>query len=201
MIDLLKAHPWTAALGALILTVAVVGIVWGLATKGRWADRGLMVRDGHKLRWNLEALPLAVWYSADLPAPWVDAWLRAAAEIGKAVGKRVLFLLPLQSPPELDMDKVVGISLRPDTEQVVDKRHASTVLRWDKLTGQIYTAAITFPELDDADQIYAVTLHEACHALGLDHDEIRDSIMFPSLQDRPQALTDHDEALLRKVYG
>lgn len=47
-----------------------------------------------------------------------------------------------------------------------------------------------------------VLAHEAIHCLGVEHDDDRDSLMFPDrIWDRDQALTDETLALLRQMHG
>ena len=50
------------------------------------------------------------------------------------------------------------------------------------------------------DHIYGVMLHEAGHAIGLNHSENNGSIMYPYDLDSMQYLTDEDMALLYKKY-
>lgn len=48
--------------------------------------------------------------------------------------------------------------------------------------------------------IYGVMLHEAGHAIGLNHSENKNSIMYPYDLDSMQYLTQEDLRLLRKKY-
>ena len=62
--------------------------------------------------------------------------------------------------------------------------------------GQYVRKIITRPK----DHIYGVMLHEAGHAIGLDHSPNSGSIMYPYDLDSMQYLTDEDMRLLYKKY-
>ena len=47
---------------------------------------------------------------------------------------------------------------------------------------------------------YAVWLHELGHVLGLGHDRLRDSVMWPTIQGRPGSLSNKDVKCLQKAY-
>jgi len=198
---MMKANPWTFAIGGVILLAAIVGVIVGVLTKGRWEDRGLMVKDGHPLSWAKDGIPLPVWYAADIAKGWLDSWVRGADVLNQAAG-RPLFLNPVEAPDGLDLAKPVTGAVVLKDDNGVDPDHGSTELRWDKRDGALLSAVVVLPEAhEDNAKRDAVALHEAAHALGLDHDEGKDSIMYPSIQDRPQELSGADKELLRRVYG
>jgi hypothetical protein len=115
----------------------------------------------------------------------------------KVLGK--LFTQPVDAPAELDLDRLprghIGFDVGDDPE------HGTCEHRYDKATGELLSAKVTLPVIEGNDKRVKVVYHEAGHALGLDHDEQRQSIMYPTLQDRPQELTTSDRDLLRRLYG
>jgi hypothetical protein len=196
---LVKAHPWTFAIGAFVLLLAAAGVVWGIVTRGRWEDRRLLKRNGHELCWARADLPLAVWYASDLSVAWLGAWGRAVDKLNAAAGQS-LFLHPIEAAAGYDLTRAEQVSLCGDGGNDPDR--GSTMLRWDDRTGYLLSAAITLPDSKaGCHEMDVIAVHEAAHALGLDHDEQRGSIMYPHVQGRAQELTRGDRALLRKIYG
>ena len=197
----MKSAPWTFGIGAVIFVVAIVGVIVGVITKGRWIDRGLMkTKDGKPIKWPLEVLPLGVWLAHDLHPDYAALWPPLRDYLNKLVG-RDMFDLGTQAPPELDLDRLPSgtgmIAIRDDNGMEPDK--GSTVFKYD-VNGALLSAVITIPEARP-ESAKKILLHELLHALGLDHDESVSSIMNPTLQARPQEMSDADRNLLKKVYG
>jgi hypothetical protein len=191
-----KSAPWTFGIGAAILLLSIAGVIIGVVTRGRWKDRGLLVGNGRPLKWPKESLPLPVWYAPGIAESWLDAWMTAAADLSRAA-ERPLFMHPIEAIPEMRLESASGIVLQDDGGLDPDRGH--TELHWDQ-DGNLIRALITLSEAH-ADKRGAIMLHEAGHALGLDHDEQRDSIMYPTLQTWPKLLSQADQDLLRRIYG
>lgn len=206
MWEFIKANPVTFAAAGVLLILAIVGVIVGVVTKGRWLDRGLLKTEtGHPAKWMQADLPIPVWYAADISSLWLTAWTRAAGALADATG-RELFMVPIEAPTDLELESPVNRALVLKDDQGLDPGHGVTDLRWDKRDGTIMSATVTLPEAlagngSNAEQRYSVALHEAAHALGLDHDERPKSIMFPTLTGRPAKLTKKDRALLKRIYG
>lgn len=207
MWNLIKTHPVTSIIGGVILLGAIVGVIYALATHKKRvlaADRGLMVRDGHELRWKLADIPLAVWFDPALPQPLRDAWEAAAGIFERAVGQ-ALFMRAVEAPAALKLDKlppgnVAVVSSDPKGSMVSD--HGRTAHRYDKRTGYIISALVTLPWVTNGGLQRHVAVHEQGHVLGLEHDDTTESIMFPTLALRrtPGTLSDRDTARLRALY-
>lgn len=201
MWSIIQQHPYLFALGIVIFLTLAASVVYGIVRKGNRKDRGLLKGNGHDLKWPVEAFPLPVWFRVDQLSPtWLYNWERAAQYLSDVAG-RPLFLAPLQALDQLQLDRISGVVLQDDAG--MDPFHGRTDLRWDKRTGHLMSAVVTFPQLDLERAIVArpVALHEACHVLGLDHDDQVKSIMHPVLQKRPQNLSRADKTLIRKLYG
>jgi hypothetical protein len=206
MFELIKSHPWTCAIGGLILLGAIVGVIVGIVTKGGWKDRGFMRTDDgkHPLCWLKSSLPIACLVHPDAPLAWRATYHAAALRLNAAVGT-MLFDPVAQEPPlnySLSGPVPAGFILlctsEPAGELQVD--HGHTSLRWGRSDGRIFSCVVTVPT--ETPQRAAVMLHELGHVLGLDHDELTSSIMFPTLGSRqdPGELSDEDILRLKKAY-
>ncbi len=189
MFEFLAEHWVTTAVGATILVAAIAGVVYGVVTKGGWEDRGLMLRDGVRLRWDSARLPLYVLIE-DVPDEVRVAVLHAITDVAVEVGRTIFApIVPESDPPPADVVVRVG---------GVDAGGTANLT--------ILEDRITFVEVTIANDLELAllpraVLHELLHALGLDHDESRSSVMHPELSARPSRLTESDVALLRRIYG
>lgn len=184
----------TSVLG-IFLVVAVVGVVYGVVTGGGWRDRGLMVRDGVRLRWASHRIPLGL-AAPDIPYEVDLAIADAISAFAEVIGREVFVrhVRPTDSAGQTEgADVVVNMS-------GVDFG-GSANLEYDERTGEIRRVDVTIANGLSLDLLPRAVLHELGHALGLDHDESRASVMHPVLDRRPATLTDRDRALFRKLYG
>lgn len=204
MWEFIKAYPWTFAVGGLILVGAIVGVIVGVVTKGRWKDAGFMTTDDgkHPLKWALDQFPLSVWIAPELEAAWVDAFKRLRGHVQEVVG-RELFDLGTPIPEGFDTGHMLQghVALIKGQEVGSGDFHASTILKWDTRTGALISAVVKLPWPIAKSYVWPVMLHEVGgHVLGLDHDEHVSSVMHPRIQNRPQGYTDKDKELLRATY-
>lgn len=208
MWQFIKSAPYTFAVAAAILVLAIAGVVWGVLTKGRWKDRGLLKRQGIgdrlvSLRWPPGAFPLTIWTPEETPEKVRNAFGKAAKILGDAAGR--LLFMPLQDMPTgysagRPFRGHAELSAHPSAGEM-QRDHGVTDIDYDRRDGYIISCCVSVPAPVADEDYYPIMLHELGHVLGLDHDEQRESIMFPSLQGRPQALTEGDRKLLRKLYG
>jgi len=202
VIDIIKSHPWTFAVSMLISLVAIAGVIYGVITKGRWKDYGLMVRNGYKLHINPAELPILVFMHSNVPNWIAVLFNQVREELNNKVGFVMMGKADVILVQGLDLDKLpkghLGVVMGED------EKHGQTYHRYDKRTGEILSTKITLPPLEplgNRDLLMKVIMHEVGHVFGLAHDERRDSIMHPSIQHRAQAFTEGDINLLRETYN
>jgi len=210
-IEMIKQNKVTFVIGGLIVILAIGGVIYGIATKA--GDEGFhAAADGTVLKWDRSALPLTCFHDT-FPNEEHQAALKEA--IGKISKAGISAFMPCQPwmvsdpfPTKHVKNTVlikVGAPPEPEREVVVTspfepKHGASTFLAHVKGKG-IYGAIVyIMPDLDK--KLYGrVYLHELLHALGLTHDRVRDSIMYPTAAERATDLSSKDTKLLLKTYG
>jgi len=208
MFEFMKAAPWTFAVGGVILLLAIVGVVVGVVLKGRWKDSGWMVRDGNALKWDMSDLPIAILLHPDLSEVTKQLVLKLKYHFERIASNSTLFIVGSVSP-NLNWDQMPPTGFLAVIPQSVarESKDSSITLyghcehRYEKAVGRILSARITLPSGLKAPELSKVIQHELCHALGLGHDEVKESIMHPKIQDRAHVITEHDKQLLRDQYG
>ena len=203
MWEFMKAEPIMFIVGGVILLLAIVGVIVGVVLKGRWEDRGLMERDGKKLRWG--SVPVFVVFHPELSLQWQATFVGAAQRYKKSVGFDLF--TAIQAPPGYNFDQPppLGAGLivicPKDSTGDMQSDSASFEPRYNKETGIIFGGTLTVPS--PLQIRMPVMLHELGHGLGLAHDEQTSSIMYPNLSERvdPGTLSESDIDLLKKIYG
>jgi hypothetical protein len=201
MWQFIKSSPWTWAVAGVILILAAIGIIVGVVTKGRWKDRGFMVRDGNRLCWEVNAFPIGVILHGDLSRSIIEIIKDVTNKFSVVIKNRNLFLITELMVPKFDWasfppDGYISIVLGPG----IGSSKGITEHHYVRENGRILSAKITIPAIYNKDTLDRIITHEFGHALGLDHDESVMSIMHPLIKNRPQKLTPHDTKLLRTTY-
>jgi hypothetical protein len=177
-----------------------VSITYAVIT--REGDEGFMrVEGGLELKWKAGELPMTCTHDK-VPADWLELYKRARAEVNGKTGLDLVAPCIAWALPDKPMPKYVtgGLTLR--AVQLDDKDHGgTTVLRWHKGTGQVLSAEVKL-NTDAVKKVrYRIVIHELGHALGLTHDRLQDSIMFPAVNVRPGTLSTTDVKHLKTAYG
>lgn len=212
MWQFLKRSPVTSAIVAAVLLLGIAGVLYGVITKA--GDEGFKRVDGKLLRWDKRDLPLVCFYKSTVPDALVEAYSVAASTINDAVGESLLracspWMLESKAMPNMPGPGIVYLEnniegLPTDGMSVEDENDPETggrtVMYYDKRTGIMRSAVVQIGQnLQGKDA--AVFLHELGHVLGLEHDRLKDSIMYENLSGRPGGLTQKDAKLLKKAYG
>jgi hypothetical protein len=142
-------------------------------------DRGFMVRDGHELKWAKQHIPIEV-YVDSKASLWLDLVRDTVEDINGSVGFRLLNLAIVTIP---DIVEIFTTSRRGyyqggllvTTGAQPGKAHAD--LNYDKRTGQIRNVLVQVPHGDPGKFPPEALLHDFIHGCGLDHDDVRESVM------------------------
>lgn len=173
-------------------------------------DRGWMTRGGKSLMWERASFPLLFVLTPEAWA-WRDYLQTAADGLNSAVGRRV-FMTVAEAARET-LFAFAAPSLRPRLHAIVLGRLEPTFtgdgeclatadIEYDARTGWLHSVMLLLPPLESvASELRdVVALHELGHALGLDHDQHPDSVMWPQAREG-QRLFQADIDRLRKAYG
>jgi len=209
MWEFVKSAPWTWAVGALIFVSAIVGVVWGVV---RHHDRGFMKRGTNTLQWGKSDIPLKIKYTRQVHSTYVELAKLCTAQLNNRLGKLIF-------DPVLDryedsgnltkidvlLDKLdIPFSAveAPDGSVRVEDNVGGRTDVYDN-AGRIVLAKVLMP--DPAKGWANGTMlthlrHELGHALGLDHDDKKDSVMHQVSEQRTKDFTASDLDRLKKTY-
>lgn len=198
MLDLIKQYPITCIAVILVILAGLVGTIIGIIF---YFDKGFIKKDGHYLHWNAKDFPLKLSYTDKLPPALILTIKAVCSDINGFIGTRVfdLTLLKWEST-----EKTVSILF--DTLSQGEIKGGDTDLRWNKADGHLLSAEIKINVIDTSPythpiQAKNIVTHEIGHALGLQHDDKKTSIMHDSIGSIPLWFTERDMNRLSKRYG
>jgi hypothetical protein len=201
----------TILAGFLILAVCVVGLVYAISIGA--GDEGFLKVNGKELKWDKMDLPVQCLFDPDrFGQKQIDMYNQARDLINSRVGTIIGICIPwsLSTPfPSKPVRDTILLHVG-EAEPKVDEG-TSVETPWSVHPGG-QTQIWTYPKKTNIygvkvfiskayEDNLSVWVHELGHVLGLGHDRLRSSIMWPKIQDRPGKLSGKDVALLKKAYN
>ena len=182
----------------ILFVVAIVVIVAGsIVIYFTRKDRGFIERGNALLRWPKINVPLMVVVDPSVYS-WADTFEKACAFWNNATGM-TLFLFNGELE---DAESFAGRS--PGVVPVLagsSEGNPHTKLT-SEADGTMMSAPIYVRPHEAWSKRYKIAVHELGHALGLAHDDIPKSVMFPMLGDPTEVYaTESDRKVLREWYG
>jgi len=206
----LKKH-WVMSLIVLVVSLVAIGaVIWAVVT-GEGDEGFLEGKNGKPLMWEKHQFPLLCFYhtKADAHQQHIDY---ARDHINEMVGEELIRICDpwlVKSPfPKEPMQGVILLTLGTEAEAGGDGTYTSspfspqhggtTVLATFKGTNNLYGAIIYVDPSAKQELLNVIWLHEFLHALGLKHDRLTSSIMYPVASGRPQKLSGRDIERLKE---
>jgi hypothetical protein len=193
--------------GALIIVLAVAGIIYGVATQE--GDLTFMKKEGHELHWTKINTPVQCTYDPT-KLKTITPYSNAIGHINMAIGFTLYSpCIPWQLPqamPEHMTGQITlheGIPAINRTVTTIDDKDPGGVtdIKWDKRDGTILSASVRINVAIESKYIDRAWQHELLHAVGLDHDRMQSSIMYTALNARAGKLSKRDIKSLKEAYG
>ena len=207
-----KQRLWFVIPACIIGPAAIIGLIYGIGT--REGDEGFIQKNGKDLVWPKVALPLACMYddSVKSEARYLQQAIR---KLNDACGFtlvspclawsinakfpenpiRYALLVKMGGPPIGDDETQITVS------SPYDPTRGGSTLLFD-VDGLLYGSIIYMSaELPENSEIKLnAWVHELGHVVGLAHDYLTDSVMFPRLDVRSMDFSNKDIKLLVRTY-
>lgn len=146
--------------------------------------------------------PIVVYVDPNLDENTYLALIAAIQEMNTIVG-RTVFLQPRLPSKQSDFDGFNGAGAILVMPVKGEQTRGLTRHFIDGVKYTITNALVFLPTTGNYREDLQFALHELGHVLGLEHDELEESLMYKNLHpnEYPQDLTAHDRKLLRDTYG
>ncbi len=166
-------------------------------------DNGMLKGPKGHLRWDKADLPLVLFVQSSLSPYYVEQLKHAVIEIEDAVG-RALFVIVEGAEEAENITKGSQMSrgcvlVQVSAKDVPPLAAGVASVKNRKSTAKIISAIVSLRGDLGYTAVEPVIRHELLHVLGLAHDEIPRSIMYPRTRGG-QVITEKDRGILRKLY-
>jgi len=200
-------------LGAVFFLAISIAVPYAVIT--RQGDEGFLKDpQGRDIKWPKSSFPLICIYAESVKDSHLELYDKARREYNDRVGIELFgpcipwlvpnsvapkyadggLLLRVERPPEEQKRLVDGVVIVVETPwKIHPGGRALPLSRKDQPNIIVAVPVWIAPAHADNPSVW---LHELGHALGLKHDRLRDSIMWPIIQDRPGRLSDKDVSAL-----
>ena len=206
----------TLIFGAAIFLAAAIFLPYAIIT--RQGDEGfLKAPNGKDLQWPKDAFPLTCTLTDSVKIEHKVLIDQARMEINRKVGKDLIgpcvdWMLQKDPPKYLQGGLLIRVEKVPEDTAPTEGTIVKVETPWTAHPGgqapplsrkSEPNVIVAVPVWIDPAYAKnpAVWLHEFGHALGLKHDRTKDSVMYPTIQDRPGHLSSTDVKGLKRAYG
>jgi len=199
--------------GALIFLTSAITIPWAVIT--RQGDLAFLeAKNGKPFMWGAEDFPVQCMAHESVGEKQLAVFEKARTEINRKAGRELLgpcspwmlkkpfptrplrgnLLIHVGTAPEKPVDGVLV-----DTPWTAHPGGLTRLWGRTEAVERIYGVMVWIdPKYGES---FPVWLHELGHVLGLAHDRLRDSIMWPTIQERPGSLSSKDAKALAEAYA
>jgi hypothetical protein len=130
----------------------------------------------------------------------VTAVVAAINHINNVTGETVFLLPEVTRREDSGSLPFLVFSVSVGQQQSMGNYVGATRHSIEKPTGRVIAAQVELVNTGSPAGNFLVALHEFGHVLGLDHDQDRNSVMFPIAHSYTQKLTKNDVEYLKRVY-
>ena len=198
--NFIKRNKVTSIFVLVLVLGGIVGTIFGVAQSngcGGYKDNTLIERNGHEIKWDKKDLPVPVIVIDQSLSPSAFKAAYEAINYINSIANHPIFLMATNVVG--DHEGQAAVMLVPYKGEKQNKGITQHALSKEE-PWRIVSALVTLPDTGNQRANYKIAVHEFLHVLGLAHDEIETSIMFPRLLNhKNQDITYKDQELIKEL--